>query len=551
MNLDRITDLHCHPSFKPFNKGNFDGETYTIWQDIPPDTGSLEEIHPRIQDFLLTMERGSQCNFDRLVAGKVRGIFCTIHPFERGWVKIRNTSLARRADRWFDLKADLKYIAAALSGMHLEKVSNIFSQEISNGSPTDYYKHTFAEYDFLRRSEQDTGSAGGRFQIARNYTHYQEILAENQHNVAGILNIEGLHALSHYPYWDIYHRLWTDLSPVEQNSFQLSIHNNIQKIKGLPGPSTTNDVFRQEHTPFYVTPAHFYNCFMVGHARSYDRKLSKIFDQKFGLKKELSGFGREVIEQLLHRDENQRRILIDVKHMSWNSRQDYYDLVDFKRAHEDDPIPIIYSHGAINGMPYSRNNERKEFTKHQQGFYSGMSINLYDEDIQRIIGSGGIIGISPHEGRMPGTKALKQLRKLRRDAAMPASQAQAEAKKIYMQLFMGNILHIVRVIGSAHAWNHITLGTDFDGIMDPFDRYPKSDKFEALLHDVLEFLHNPQPLDNFPGGRSMSVGEIHQLKFGIPPEDIIRKIAYVNLEEFLQDYFTDEYLGPLPAAGSV
>ena len=90
------------------------------------------------------------------------------------------------------------------------------------------------------------------------------------------------------------------------------------------------------------------------------------------------------------------------------------------------------------------------------------------------------------------------------------------------------------------AWNHICIGSDYDGIMDPFDLYFTSVDFDSLLNDMLIFLQRPEDLVNLP--LPIKKSEIFDLMGDLSPDEIIAKIGYLNLEGFLKKYFTNSYL---------
>jgi microsomal dipeptidase-like Zn-dependent dipeptidase len=129
--------------------------------------------------------------------------------------------------------------------------------------------------------------------------------------------------------------------------------------------------------------------------------------------KEITPLGREVIKQALRRP---GRILIDVKHMSLKARKEYYRILRTDFPNEN--IPVIASHAAVTGTSYQnikafcQNAGDPGLIKVRYVMPSGhiagtrfnpSSINLYDEEIDIIIRSGGIIGLNFDE-RLLGIK---------------------------------------------------------------------------------------------------------------------------------------------------
>ena len=66
----------------------------------------------------------------------------------------------------------------------------------------------------------------------------------------------------------------------------------------------------------------------------------------------------------------------------------YYSLLESEYLNHD--IPIIVSHGAVNGYPSVYNNSRKN---DENGPFWGRDINFYDDEIINIARSHGIFGI--------------------------------------------------------------------------------------------------------------------------------------------------------------
>lgn len=332
---------------------------------------------------------------------------------------------------------------------------------------------------------------------------------------------------------------YKDHDKTRKRKIRENVYTNIERIKGV---GQHDNSFKPEHTPLFISLAHFYNNFLVGHAKSYSGITAKIFDQKTAINKGFSTLGRIAVNKLLNRDSdsNERRVIIDVKHMSLKGRKQYYQMVRGKN------IPIIFSHGAVNGYSWKHFTGRDEEGDHTLGYFSHMSINLYDEDLREIVDSDGLIGLATHEGRMPGGYAKKEFDEINR--LLERNDRNHDAylrlqRQAYLKLYMGNIFHIIRSLGHKRAWNHICIGSDYDGIMDPFNRYPESDDFNTLLGDVLFFLKHPFDLKVYDQNTPflLDKSSIKDLMFGLSPREIMEKIAFKNIEDFLSKYFTDEY----------
>jgi microsomal dipeptidase-like Zn-dependent dipeptidase len=216
-------------------------------------------------------------------------------------------------------------------------------------------------------------------------------------------------------------------------------------------------------------------------------------------------FGWEVLDSLLDNRNGQHRILIDLRHMAIQGRQQYIRLVERYRL-GGDTIPIVISHAAVNGKtreqasffgscPFADrylevSNPEKFYRLYgpcmppdvprvdisKTGWFHPFSINLYDEEIAAVYRSGGIIGITLEErvlgtGRHNYTKAhLKELKNAYQ--RWPGKDRFCFEELQKLEPFMRNLLYIVDHSGHAGApesWRHVALGSDFDGMIDPID----------------------------------------------------------------------------------
>lgn len=117
----------------------------------------------------------------------------------------------------------------------------------------------------------------------------------------------------------------------------------------------------------------------------------------------ITRLGRFAIRRLL---QTPGRVLIDIKHMSLKSRKQYYRMLEHE--YRDKSVPIIASHVGVTGESYERIgvkrcirrcNRVEVVHKKRPGLIEGTtfnpwSINLYDEEIKKIVESEGLIGLS-------------------------------------------------------------------------------------------------------------------------------------------------------------
>lgn len=247
--------------------------------------------------------------------------------------------------------------------------------------------------------------------------------------------------------------------------------------------------------------------------------------------------GRPIFASLLDaNNKHHKRIYIDVKHMDIQSRIDYYKLLEEYKA-KGINIPIIASHTGVSGkdflmayhtgLPplfddyreidnsyfYTENakfrdieNCNRELTesykscKEDIGWFYPLSLNLYKEEIKTIYDSDGLIGIILDE-RLLGAYAYNYKRNSYRKSLNAFCDKEAytkQQKKTFKELipFFRNLVYLVSNSGrhDITAWDHVCIGSDYDGLVDPIDvclTSAEMPKFENLcinyFDDYLRF----------------------------------------------------------------
>ena len=555
--MKTIIDLHTHPSLKPYNnQGYRPDEKLNIWKSVEEKNFHFQQLPGLIRKVIRESARSSQSNLDKLIDGNVRGVFFTIHPVERGWYSL-SPRKGRRSFRRFLLDLILRkkhypHLGASMSGLPYNKVDKIIKRVNRNEGINYFEEETFPEYDYIRKQSETISISKKKFRLANDYSEFKNILLNQHDTIAGILTIEGGHALGNVKNNEILYKTYKDLDSDDKEMIKKHYISNVSRLKGHADISSA--VFHPQHTPFFITFCHMFNNYLAGHAKTFTPGkfilpgMDNLLDQEIGLNAGFSQLGREVVDLLLSR-ENGRRILIDVKHLSRPARKEYFDIVKQKRRNGDH-IPVIFSHGAVSGYDssYFENRGRQDTeADHTLGYFSHMSINLYNDEIREIVESDGLIGLATHEGRMPGGKAKKELEEIKRKISWQdhrADRFKIELRNAYLKLFLGNVFQIVHAVNDEKAWDHICIGSDYDGIMDPFDRYPECGYFSILLGDIQYYLkHFSFDIDIYEDGyqKSLDKKELKKLMFGLDARMIVEKIAYKNIENFLSKYFTDEY----------
>jgi membrane dipeptidase len=182
-----------------------------------------------------------------------------------------------------------------------------------------------------------------------------------------------------------------------------------------------------------LTIAHLFPNSLAGHAEGIPGNRRKVLffwelDTKVDPERGLTPLGEAAIEEMVA-----LRMVPDVTHCTPASRRRIYELVD-------DRIPIVASHIGVkplNDAPY----------------------NLDREDVEAIAASGGVVGVifmpywlvrtDPGIGRGAIWKTMEQLREW------------------------------------TGGWDHVAIGTDFDGFTDPADDFNSAAKL-PLVREMLE-----------------------------------------------------------------
>ena len=569
-----IADLHCHPSLKP----NGNSAINDIW--VSTKNRRVKEffkglISPRrgmIKSILKPMATYSQSNLDNCCLGTNLLVFCSIYPFERSFISPNRPFSKSSGAQRFILKmifgkkvkehVDRKLIQL-LTGIS-EESANAYLDEVHRSGIIDYYKDYKKEYQYLLQSHgtQSTNeefSVKPNFQLVSNFDDYLQKSISPQ-SICGILSVEGMHALGRYKKNDLFGKeSINELSPQNRLELEQSFKQHIQEIKNSSGA---------EFVPFFITFSHHFNNLIAGHAKSFADAPNRIkpgfadvFAQKTGMDLGISSFGKELIkEHLLSRD-NGQRILIDTKHMSLKARDDIIEIARLSRANGD-PFPLLCSHTAVNGIR-SRTEaaNQPDINRYEKDAYvSKYDINLTDQDIEEIWETDGLIGICMHDGRMPGGKFKKYFKKI---SGMFKSK---EAKKrIHAQMFLTNIFHIAKVnlahirklnqinpsnpIEETDAWKTISLGTDNDGIVDPFDFFNTASRLRDFRLKLAESMkwNNAEHMKKYkilslPSEVPFTDAELLDIMQGYSPKEIAEMVFYDNTREFLSKYFTKTYL---------
>ncbi|MGI4823642.1 MAG: hypothetical protein ACRYFV_20725 [Janthinobacterium lividum] len=125
------------------------------------------------------------------------------------------------------------------------------------------------------------------------------------------------------------------------------------------------------------------------------------------------------------------------------------------------------------------------------GWFYPWSLNLYDEEIPRIHDSDGIMGVMP-DGRQLGARMKNYTGAYWRTTKASFKQEASSLSITNAQLtfseykelepFFRNIVYLVNHCSpdGKPCWKHVSLGTDFDGLIDPLDVCPTASSMPAF-----------------------------------------------------------------------
>jgi hypothetical protein len=179
------------------------------------------------------------------------------------------------------------------------------------------------------------------------------------------------------------------------------------------------------------------------------------------------------------------------------------------------------------------------------GWFYPWSINLFDEEIKKIYDSDGIIGVMLDERtlgwNLPNYQQNNTYKNRLKDTlvsmgflAADASTTQLDSFRI-AEAFLRNVFYIIKHSGrnDSTAWNHIALGSDFDGFINPIDICKTADDVPNLRNYLLKAMpvflaiHKEYQLEE----------KYKNLLFGLTPARALQKMFYENTSQFVEKYF--------------
>mgnify|MGYP003948762233 CR=1 FL=1 len=482
MSIDKFTiDIHCHNTmrawhnFSPSNPSN-------LWEK-----NLNEVIDTKIGKFAINQSKGiakySQSNIYSCINGGVRVLLDSLYPLERGFINSESFSGKIIG------KQGAKALVINATGLSEYRYDAYKENE-------DYFQELCDQYDFLVSAQGKSPCTDFAYKVVNNYEDLSEWLSQDKNNLAVIVTIEGAHVFGC--------GLESSMN-MNPKKLETTLLQNIKKVK------------EWDYPPFFITFAHHFWNQLCGHASTLPRTTKLFCNQQKGLNTGFTSLGKNVLKELLS-TKNGKRMLIDIRHMSIQARLEYYSFVKKHNSQNpEDLIPIISSHTAVNGFDtILQSIEKKDNAQkvHSSEFFS-WSINLSKEEIVIIHESNGIIGVILDKGRHGGAKKLKKINSIKNKSIQ---------KQAYLQLILENVFFYIEAVGKKTAWDMLTLGTDFDGVITHFDAYDSMDKIGDLKVDLTDCLE----ASKFK----------REYWFDYKPKELLDKIFHSNANEFLKTYFT-------------
>ncbi|MEN7548187.1 hypothetical protein AAG747_09720 [Rapidithrix thailandica] len=533
---------------------HFHNDKLDLWKSYPRQglRGFINSI-VRIPAF-------SQSDFRKLAQANVQVVFCALHPPEQK-MSISSMYYAHPASM---LRKMVETLAGRITSVAYRKINEYFQS-------TTYDHYSQLKYEIkqlLKSSEQNDCFSKVKingttkrcsYHLVKNATEIHDILEKNkqfpeQLTIAVVLTVEGLHALGR---GHINFNGYRNPRNVKDNEILYRL--DLVKGVGEAGDPVWN------YTPIWVNLTHMFSNSICGHAQGfnlffrmvleYAEPFGPLFGQqsRVGLNQGITPLGEKVIKRLLGIDSDSKqrkarneatgkRILIDIKHMSTQSRMDYYALLDqYQQEHPEDSIPIVMSHAAVNGKKSVYDEPDpvdSEIEYDRSGGFNPWSINLYDDEIVRIHQSKGLIGLIFSERILAGGEKLRYLKnQLRKgdtvqDKGLYAYFRKSRNRFKWTRLILDQIYHIVNTVmqsqnvpGSTKSkvWDIICIGSDFDGQITPIGPYKSVKAFPVFKQTLLEMLCKDTRFE--------------PLKRGFSEEELVDKICFKNAYLFLNRNF--------------
>ncbi|MBS4072149.1 MAG: hypothetical protein KGZ90_12510 [Algoriphagus sp.] len=492
----KFSDLHCHNHMRAHFQMQEKQKKFTRKGEFSPWT-VIASNSKAIEDGKMGASY-SQIDLVKCWNANLRLTFNSLYPLEREFVQGMDPKI--KEDKWYHFLAS---VLLGDKGMRRDLLQTAYMRipdkvvDYFQSPDYDYWESLTREKNFVikdsgiripkneihvpgailgerkaaeKRAKEDPASyvaENACYRIPKNRAELQTSLADDT-EITMILTIEGAHALG------------TDRVKTVQD-----ISDRVQFIKKM-----------WEVPVFFITFAHHFDNRLCGHAHSIPGMGKILMKQRPHMNEGFRRNGHRIIREILglnlagEPDSSLGyRILIDVKHMAARSRVEYYDLVKMRLA-KGDRIPVIASHCGYSGIKTLQDHitfkkkEKDDYTD-PSGKFNAWNINLCDEDIEVIVKTRGLIGLS-FDQRILGLTSDD----IKKDKTR-------EKKRNSIQLIWENLEGFVKSAYSnpnlsaaekTSIWKCLTIGTDFEGLIDPVNPFPTVLSFDSLANQLVEVI---------------------------------------------------------------
>jgi microsomal dipeptidase-like Zn-dependent dipeptidase len=470
-------DFHCHPGLKPqFSKP---ATKPSPWDYIDARLAVTKGWNIKINS-LFNEVLNSQSNLTQLFQNDVRLIGIILHAVEQKIGRVLGEkSIVNKGKINLIDKTRLAYLT---TGVH--------SFELIN-----------EELRWLTTAVSPI--PGAKFKIVKKASDFDET---DQNTVFGVIIVEGLHCFFDDPF-----------APDAKEKFTKNFN-----------------AFTAANTVVSMNICHMQQNQFCNHAYGIQLFTPAFF---YPTGQAITNWGEEVINLMVS-----KKILVDIKHMSLKARLDLYRMFKLPDPEPKYVQPLICTHAGTTGLPiidrvkyilsvpkdkgtvYELVHQKPKSRFYDDVYHNASSINLYDEDIENIFLSEGIIGLSfdqrilgfaddsghteavepqdleyishqestfffgPTPGSLnvwPNNDSVWTIHDFEETASNPDLYPD-----LHRKFLINNILHILWVanknarIGLKKAAKQICIGTDFDGLINAIDCCKDASGLQQLKKDM-------------------------------------------------------------------
>lgn len=554
-------DIHCHHGKAAYNsyveKGLINDQV-SPWH-IPQSNLVAQSKGRTTRDY-------SQCDLAKSTQARVKLMFAALYPIEKGFfcgvkggpmtkslvceflrrVQSNGSNAAKiwlvkqikqQSGKKNIKKPELEFFLSHFERLPLERIRFLLTGQY------DYFEELKREYKFFLSKAGEKAVTPfklrleprgpykkweGSYQLAQNGNEVLKRLRPDNDDVVIVFTLEGIHALGIGNPEDEFAKPGDELKDVSIGKLK----SRIRQLKGEE-PLDDPDIDTWVHRPFFITFAHHFNNTLCGHAQSLPTHSRLLLDQRYNMDKGiLKNATYGILRELLGLDDKNesngsKRILIDVKHMSAASRQDFYKNVirPFNRKPENtlSKIPVIASQVGYSGIDRleelikNARAGREDDNFKVQGF-KAWNINLCDEDVIEIHNSGGLIGI---------TLDQQMLGFYQKSWFLDLPLSERRRNRSILARTLVQFVHIpfdYNLSEPARIWDIICIGTGFDGSSNSLSGYTTVLDMHRLEDDLINILirlkkDKPKWFD------------FHS------PEILARKICFENAYDFVAKHY--------------